>query len=63
MAVKLSWKEICPRTLGSILTITAALNAKEGRALRGLPKAKAAKNTDSMMPARNTETGIPLTRT
>jgi len=62
-AVKLSWKEICPSTLGSIPTITAALSAREGRALRGLPKAKAAKNTDPMIPARNTETGKPLTRT
>ena len=62
-AVELSWKDICPRTFGFIPGITAALNARDGRILRGLPKATAARNTEPMMPARSTETGNPLTST
>ena len=34
----------------------------EAKLERDLPKAKAAKNTDPMIPASNTETGKPLTR-
>ena len=60
-AVKLSWKDICPRTFGFIPAITAEVNARDGRILRGMPKATAARNTEPMMFARSIETGNPLT--